>query len=155
MFTDQTFGLICNATGNERTMSWRKQGGQLGNWRPQVDETNPTDPDKTRYGQDEVLQSTLPWLQPGPEATCDNVDRHDGTYVCTATATAGGDTESDEQQITLEVQCKYTLYTLYYIGNVCTATAGGDTESDEQLVTLEVQCSIHYTIYVMSVLVLL
>ena len=112
---------------------------------PQVDDIITTDPEKTRYGQDEVLQSMLPWIPPGPDATCDNVDRHDGVYVCAATATAGGDTESDEQQVNLEVQCKYTLC---YIGNVCTAIAGGKTESDEQQVKLEVQISntIHYTI---------
>ena len=109
--TDETFALLCNATGHQRTMHWIRIEGQLdGDFDSQQDSVMPTDPDETRYGQSEVLRSRLPWIAPGDEARCEDVDRHNGVYICTANATAGGETGEDDQEINIQVNCELTVY---------------------------------------------
>ena len=107
VISDESFALECSATGNKRTITWRKvKGNGDGRFKSQIDSEEEANPGQTKYGQSTVLSSKWQWIAPGSDSTCETVTRHDETYRCTADATAGGEDTTDVQDMSIKVQYK-------------------------------------------------
>ena len=82
------------------------KGNGDGRFKDQIDSEEEANLKQTKYGQSTVLSSKWQWIAPGSDSTCETVTKHDGTYRCTAHATAGGEDTSDVRDMSIKVQCK-------------------------------------------------
>ena len=108
----------------EVTVTWKRDGSGIpdGDFQDQIDTVIPlTD---GPYDLTEGVNSALPWIKQGAEATCDTLTKYDGNYRCVARN--NGDRESSSAAIKLETRCEfnYTLFifTLFYSTTISVIT---------------------------------
>ena len=83
VYDDESFALDCLGAGNDRTVTWIKDGGQLppGDFGPE--ESGEENDEHISYDQGVGFRSRFLWISPAINAKCDTVTRHNGQYTCT------------------------------------------------------------------------